>query len=287
METVYIILFFICCMCMSSLAAGVLFLLHQKSSTHTGDKSSGSGTESSSHTGSVPIESGSFEKTWGGKPKGGWSVKNGYLEIKHQKNNAGSDAGGTFDTNPKKMFPKDSCKVTYDVKMPSGWTPVKGGKLPGFCLGLKQGDCSNGGEWKKDQGSIRPMWQRDGKAILYVYLTTGDSKKGYDMQGSDYKKAVPKAAETGHGLWHDPKFKFKEGWNTVSIEVKMNDVGKKNGVLGLTINGYSKKLTDVILRQNKDVKITSFRMTSFYGGSDASWAPKTDQIMQFKNFRFE
>ena len=237
----------------------------------------------------VEINPSTLLKKWGvSNIKPHFSVKNGYFEVVHQKGQAGSSAGGTFTTNPLGMFPKTRATMSYEVFMPSGWQPVKGGKLPGFCLGRTFKDCSNGGDWRKDQGSVRVMWQKKGKAILYVYLTTGNSQTGYNQQRAAYKTAAGgKAHPTGHGLFKNAPWVFKAGaWNKVSIEVEMNDVGQANGVLGLTINGHTERLADVILRDNNAVQINSVKITSFYGGNSKAWAPPSDTVMQFKNFVF-
>ena len=132
------------------------------------------------------------------------------------------------------------------------------------------------------------MWQKKGKAILYVYLTTGNSQTGYNQQRAAYKTAAGgKAHPTGHGLFKNAPWVFKAGaWNKVSIEVEMNDVGQANGVLGLTINGHTERLADVILRDNNAVQINRVKITSFYGGNSKAWAPPSDTVMQFKNFVF-
>ena len=233
----------------------------------------------------VPVSPSSFSRVW--QPQGTyghWKIHESYLSVVHK---ARQNRGGSFDTNPYGMFPATHMAVTYDVIMPQNWEPNKGGKLPGFCLGPKRGSCANGREWGSKTGSVRIMWQRGGHAILYVYLATGSSKRGYDMQQQQYTSVTRAKSTTGHSVWHgNSDFTFKPGVNTVSIEVKLNTVGQADGMLGLRVNGVTKVIQNVVFREHADVMISSFRMTSFYGGSSSDWGPKTDQVMQFRNFSF-
>lgn len=131
------------------------------------------------------------------------------------------------------------------------------------------------------------MWQREGHAILYVYMSTGSYVKAYNMQRDDYKRATKADSNTGHGVWHGTKdFQFLPGKNTVTIEVRMNTPGVADGILGLRINETTKTLNNVVLREDPNELLTSFRMTSFYGGSSSDWGPRTNQVFHFRNFSF-
>jgi len=131
------------------------------------------------------------------------------------------------------------------------------------------------------------MWQREGHAILYVYTSAGDFARAYNMQRDDYKRVTHAKSSSGHGVWKGVKdFKFRPGKNSVSIEVRMNTPGQADGILGLRVNETTKTLNNVVLREDPNELLTSFRMVSFYGGSDASWGPRTNQVMHFRNFGF-
>ena len=66
----------------------------------------------------------------------------------------------------------------------------------------------------------------------------------------------------------------------------MNTPGQSDGILGLQVNGVTKTLKNVVLRSDPNEMLTSFRMTSFYGGNDSSWSPKNNTVMHFRNFKF-
>jgi len=220
---------------------------------------------------------------------GQFVVRPGYLEVTHL---AGQNRGGNFDTNPRNIFPARHVVAFYDVYLPEGWDPVKGGKLLGFCYGTKRGQCSNGRDWKKGEGSVRVMWHRGGHANLYVYMTTGDSVRAYNQQQDDYKRVTSigeskKGGYPGHDVWdQNREFTLKPGKNSVAIEVRMNTPGQSDGILGLQVNGVTKTLKNVVLRSDPNEMLTSFRMTSFYGGNDSSWSPKNNTVMHFRSFKF-
>jgi hypothetical protein len=79
---------------------------------------------------------------------------------------------------------------------------------------------------------------------------------------------------------------FTMAWNTVYLKVAMNTPGKANGVVEIGLNGQVRKATDAYLRPTSDIKIQHVFVSSFFGGGDASYAPKKNVSLTLKDFRF-
>lgn len=215
-----------------------------------------------------------------------FSIFPNQLVLNYVPHKNGMDSGAGFHANPHKIFPRDSATFQYDVYFPKEFDWVKGGKLPGICFGIEETSCATGGDWQDDAGSFRVMWRETGVAIGYSYhAIAGGAARGYDIQGTSYKAVSERTASAGHNLWKkiDHPMKFKKGWNTVKMTISLNTPGIKNGVIELTINGKSKKLTKVIMRERETVKLNQIDFVSFFGGGDDSWNSPIKTYTKFKN----
>jgi hypothetical protein len=227
--------------------------------------------------------------TFNGDSSNRFSVQNGMLRLEYGKNSYAAKSGASFRANPHNRFPSDEVTVSYSIEFPRDFDFKKGGKLPGICIGTSKSDCSAGGDWRKGQGSVRVMWRAEnGKnpyAIGYVYTTHGNPKAGANAQGSSSSSAMDPSDRTGHNFWKKgTPFKLKHGWNTISLHVKLNSPGSKNGILEMSVNGVTKKVTDFVVREKSNEKIQSLNFVSFFGGGDASWAtPNKVLHVNFKN----
>ena len=246
-------------------------------------------------TKSLPITNNLWKKgssTWNtfqGDSSGNFTVKNDILRLEYEKNAHGGGSGASFKANPKNIFPTEDVTFSYSVEFPDEFDFKKGGKLPGICIGTSKNDCSAGGDWKKGQGSVRIMWRAtNGKnpyAIAYVYTTHGDPGKGERAQGSDTSNIMSPSERTGHNFWKKgTPFRLKHGWNTISLRIKLNSPGKKDGVLEMTVNGTTKRVSDAVFRETRSEKIQSLNFVSFFGGGDSSWStPNRTLHTNFKN----
>ena len=193
-----------------------------------------------------------------------------WLRALYPTGSHGPDMGGAGWRWPLPGVKRDQPAMTleYDLRFEDDFDFVKGGKLPGLCGGPKTitgGDPVNG----KEGWSARLMWRKDGRGQAYVYHMDQPSKYGDEF---DFPK----------------EFQFQRGETyTVKIEVAMNTVGKRDGRLGVWINGTKLvERLDMRWRAVEGIGVESLLFNTFHGGSDASWAPARDCHARFGNFRW-
>lgn len=154
----------------------------------------------------------------------------------------------------------------YDVLFPTGFTWVKGGKLPGLTSADSPTGCIQNTEF--DGFSARYMWRENGKFAGYLYNPIKENVCG------DY-------------YYPSPSVYFTAGqWYTLKQEVHIGDTGVANGYINIWVNG-SLILTvqNILLRNNADTFIDQVKMDTFFGGSSTDWAPTTEQYIYFNNFQ--
>ncbi|MGB3241042.1 MAG: polysaccharide lyase [Geitlerinemataceae cyanobacterium] len=159
--------------------------------------------------------------------------------------------------------PQDVLRLSYFVRFSDNFEFVKGGKLPG----LFGGEGNSGGDIPDgtDGFSTRFMWRRNGEGELYAYLPTS----------SDYGTSI------GKGDWT-----FETGrWYQLEQIITLNDPEKTDGRIQVFVDGV-----EVVDRQNltfrttADLKIEGLFFSTFFGGSDSSWATPNDVYIDFADF---
>nr|KAG5688846.1 hypothetical protein BaRGS_004523 [Batillaria attramentaria] len=84
----------------------------------------------------------------------------------------------------------------------------------------------------------------------------------------------------GRGSW-----RFKAGvWQNVAQRVELNTPGQTNGKLKVWYNGHLVLERNDINFRNKDLQLEGIFFSTFFGGSDPSWAPTADCYTYYKNF---
>ncbi|GAA5974300.1 hypothetical protein JCM11641_006722 [Rhodosporidiobolus odoratus] len=158
--------------------------------------------------------------------------------------------------------------LRYDVAFSDDFDFVKGGKLPGL-YGASQGAraiCS-GGNREEDCFSARLMWRERGGGEVYAYVPTysGFCSQSDVICNSDYGISLSRGS-----------FRFKPGgWTTITQLVSLNTVGTANGLLYLYANDtLALAHTGMTWRTRDDVTLDSVLFSTFFGGSDHSWAAR-------------
>lgn len=158
--------------------------------------------------------------------------------------------------------------LAYRVRTSEGFEPGKGGKLPGLCGGT----CPTGGEspaaGSRAAGwSSRVMWNSNGEFNEYLYWAD---------QPGEYGSGIPLVGAEGGPKFTDGK------WHIIQQRVRMNDRGRANGSLQVTIDGtvYLDR-NNLRFRDDNSTGIDTLLFSNFFGGHDESWASPADQRIYF------
>ena len=80
-------------------------------------------------------------------------------------------------------------------------------------------------------------------------------------------------------------FRFTTGkWNKLTQIITLNESGKRNGKLQFLFNGQQVIYFDKMVWGDGSVPFVGLDFTTFFGGSDLSWATPITQYTYFKSF---
>ena len=169
----------------------------------------------------------------------------------------------------------DTVTMRYRVRFGSDFDFVKGGKLPGLC-GSK---CNTGGNVPNDTDgwSARLMWRDSvGHAVQYVYFPGQPGTYGYDLPWM----VAGKECVFGRGQWHEVRTRIVLNTprrNGQPAQADGRITSWFDGQLALDTAGFK-------LRGEDTMHVNQFYVSTFHGGSDASWAPSRDLSARFDGF---
>ncbi len=232
---------------------------------------------------------GSWAKSWGETSTGAWGFTdakavtdptapgNGSaLEITY---GAGSSANSCSDCpNPggaqfytslaslglSKLADGTTLDLKYHVRFPAGYDWGLAGKLPGLyggTIGQESGG-NHGKGW-----STRYMWRGangvpdNGEVYLYTPTDSGPTGYGVDEGLGDWKW-------TADGNWH-------------TVEQLVN---RGNGDVTVWYDGVEVAQLDGIATGIGSIPFSGVLFSTFYGGHDTSWGPKTTTHSYFADF---
>lgn len=189
-----------------------------------------------------------------------------------------------FYASPTSIFPARSVRLSYEVFFPIDFNPVKGGKLPGLFIGPPG---ASGGNHVSNEASCRIMWRKNNPqggimTEAYVYLAKTQDPTYYTIPNQVLDPTY------GDSLWRGI-FNYNKGsWNKIDMYLTVNSMesGKPNrdGKLTLTINGVTRNFDKFIWTTTGSL-ITGIIFTTFFGGSDSSWATPVATSTYYKNFQ--
>jgi hypothetical protein len=193
-----------------------------------------------------------------------------FLRVTYLGNQVGPDAGGVQFMIPlAASYPE--LTLSYRVRFAHGFEFVKGGKLPGLVGGTAPTGCITDPASISGGFSARMMWRTGGAVVQYMY-----TPNRVNSCGDDYPYAVAGAAPT-----------FTPGqWHRVVHHLRMNSAGQTDGVLEAWFDGApALARTDMLFRPTGGAfQIDALYFSTFFGGSDTTWAPTADQIADFDDF---
>ena len=226
-------------------------------------------------------------------------------EVSYKKGQIG---GGSSSMNvtlsPRAFFPGEAVRMRFKVMFEPGfpWGPAmkkSGGKIIGLWVGT---GAASGGSYSTTGASYRLTWSYNGGVGPYLYpqLRQKHDKKRSGENPTwaqlDQSAEVQRASNIAAGLHvfyprnkKDPgswDMRLREGvWNEVEMFMRLNTPGRQDGVLELTVNGVTKRLSSVRYRYD-NAKITGAKIHSFFGGGTTEYAPTHDCKAWYADFRF-
>jgi len=172
--------------------------------------------------------------------------------------------------------------VSYELAFDSGFDWVKGGKLPGLRGGLNSTGCSGGNQADGSACfSTRLMWRKDGAGEVYAYIPTSSglcSQKSVTCN-SDYGVSIQRG-----------NFGFNTAsgqWMRLTLFVQLNNPPTiDNGIIQLFVNDVlAVSQSNLQIRAADSVAANGFYFSTFFGGSDSSWATPLTTHTYFRNIR--
>lgn len=187
------------------------------------------------------------------------------LRVLYPEGGVGPSAGGALWRMRIGRF--DDLYCSYYVRFGSDFDFVKGGKLPGLA-----GGAANAGGSKPtgaDGWSARMMWRRGGKVVQYVYHPDQPASFGEDFEWD-----------------HGGQRSFHPGrWHRVEHRIAINSPGRNDGIVQGWFDGaLALDRRDVRFRDVNAFAIDVFAFSTFFGGSDPTWAPSKDEHITFDQF---
>lgn len=173
-----------------------------------------------------------------------------------------------------KMKNSDEATFEYDLMFEKGFNFNKGGKLPGIGGGVAQ----TGGHNSKNGFSVRLMWYSKGtkhsiqdtsKATLFAYLY-------YPLKKEKYGENVNLDTVINSNQWYH-----------IKIYVKLNDIGKSNGILKIWINNELMLERDDFVFRINNIHINQILFHTFFGGHGRKWASPKNQFSYFDNISYQ
>ncbi|KIJ18898.1 polysaccharide lyase family 14 protein [Paxillus involutus ATCC 200175] len=214
---------------------------------------------------------------------GGTSFPGPVLQVTYPAGSYSEGSGGAqwyslWNTTDGSSF--NSMVLSYEIAFDSSFQWVQGGKLPGLRGGSDVYGCSGGVEPNgTDCFSTRLMWRKNGAGEVYAYMLTPNNlcSDNNILCNSDYGVSISRGS-----------FGFAAGqWSRVTLLVQMNnppDVANGNvvfyfnDVLALTQSNLQ-------FRSATDVDIGGIFFSTFFGGSDSSWATPQTVHTYYRNFQ--
>ncbi|KAG0378539.1 hypothetical protein BGX24_003519 [Mortierella sp. AD032] len=170
--------------------------------------------------------------------------------------------------------------VSYEVAFPAGFNWVLAGKLPGIYGGTPYDGCSGGVQSTGTNClTMRMMWRQNGVGEVYAYVPA-DPKSSFcrDSQvlcNDQYGKSI------GRGQVY-----FEPGvWTRLDMVMELNEpAGNSNGTLQVYQNGnLAIHMNNIPYRSSGMVGFQGLLFSSFFGGSDPTYATPVDQSVYFRN----
>ncbi|XP_012942073.1 uncharacterized protein LOC101853960 [Aplysia californica] len=197
----------------------------------------------------------------------------------------GPKGAGFFSTPCTIPANADVMTLKYDVYFENFGFGI-GGKLPGL-FGGENGEgafkCS-GGSNPPTCFSLRIVWRENGAGEIYAYIPHNQ------MVGFYNRSDVIGHGHYGQSLGRG-RIQFKNNkWQTITQEVHLNTVGSADGWINVCVQveGESQQCysaNNLIIRETDRDSLRGLFFSTFFGGSEPTYAAPNDSCTFFKNFQ--
>jgi hypothetical protein len=189
------------------------------------------------------------------------------MRIAFPKGAVGPDAGGALWVLPLGGSYRE-LYASYRVRFGPGFRFAQGGKLPGLAGGT--GNTGGIRPTGLDGWSGRVMWAPAGRMLQYVY---------HPDQAGDFGEGMPWIAADRRVVL------VPNRWYHVETRVVMNSPGQRDGTVQTWVDGAPVlERGGLRFRDTPAWGIDAFHVTTFFGGSDPSWAAQRDEVVYFDDF---
>lgn len=199
-----------------------------------------------------------------------------YPQASFSPDNSGAQFYSLWNTSDGSVF--QSMMLTYEVAFDSGFNWVKGGKVPGLRGGSVVDGCDGGNKPNgTDCFSARGMWRKNGAGEVYAYIPTpnGLCKENDIICNDDYGISLNRGS-----------FSFAGGqWNRITLLVQLNNPPNiANGNLMMFYNDIQAIVQQNLqFRSSTSVNAGGLFFSTFFGGSDSSWATPQTAHSYYRN----
>jgi hypothetical protein len=135
------------------------------------------------------------------------------------------------------------------------------------------------------------MWRTDGHGESYLYVPEGKQTSDFctQYQKCAGTKRIP-CIECNYAAgvsWGRGTFQFKRGeWNKITMSVTLNTPNVTDGSLEIKHNDIVVIRNDKVnWRQYDNIFIEGVEVSTWFGGSDNTWAPAYDTHIMLRNFK--
>ncbi|KAG2132024.1 polysaccharide lyase family 14 protein [Suillus bovinus] len=173
-----------------------------------------------------------------------------------------------------------SMLLSYELAFDSNFNWVQGGKLPGLRGGPDVNDCSGGVQPNGTNCfSTRLMWRKNAQGEVYAYMLTPNKicSDSNMICNSDYGVSIDRGS-----------FDFVAGhWSRITILVQLNNESLvANGNIVLYFNDVQAlSQQNLYFRSVNDFAIGGLYFSTFFGGSDPSWATPQTVHTYYRNIQ--
>jgi hypothetical protein len=132
---------------------------------------------------------------------------------------------------------------------------------------------------KQTDATLRFLWHAERRFLTYFYLpdlahigATSDARLEGTLDWRCWGWSSPLVGLNG-------PLRPRVGWNDLEPYIRLNDIGQRNGVLEVRLNGeLGLRVTDLVYRTSPDVRISHLFPTWYHGGGEKDYPSVNNRV---------